>query len=115
MIQPNYLDTEKDRETVVAAMRLARKFLCSREMAKFYLKEELPGRGRGQRRGSLQFARKTGNTGYHLIGTCMMGPPSRSLAVVDPSLEFTASQVVRVSTLRSCRGWFRRTHTRRRS
>lgn len=95
-IQPNYLDTEKDRATVVAAMRLARKFLCSEEMAKFYLKEELPGADVVSDDALLEFARKTGNTGYHLIGTCMMGPPSDPLAVVDPSLRVHGLGGVRV-------------------
>lgn len=87
VIQPNYIEAEKDREVVVAAMRMARKFLNSKEMAKFYQTEELPGTDVVRDEDLLQFARKTGNTGYHLIGTCMMGPATDRLAVVDPGLK----------------------------
>jgi choline dehydrogenase len=95
-IQPNYLDAEQDRRTTVAAMRLARNFLSGKGMSKFYLKEELPGADVVSDEDLLEFARKTGNTGYHLIGTCMMGPASDPLAVVDPSLRVHGLAGVRV-------------------
>ena len=34
----------------------------------------------------LDFARRRGNTGYHLVGTCRMGPLSDSRSVVDDEL-----------------------------
>ncbi|TIR28688.1 MAG: choline dehydrogenase, partial [Mesorhizobium sp.] len=35
----------------------------------------------------LEFAQRTGNTGYHFMGACSMGPRSNPLAVVDPKLK----------------------------
>jgi choline dehydrogenase len=96
IIQPNYLASETDRRVVVAAMRLARKFLRSKEMEPLYLKEELPGLDVDTDDELLEFARKTGNTGYHLIGSCMMGPASDPLAVVDARLRVHGLEGLRV-------------------
>ena len=42
----------------------------------------------------LDFARRTGNTVYHLIGTCKMG--TDPMAVVDPELKLNGLDRLRV-------------------
>ena len=44
----------------------------------------------------LEYARQTGNTGYHLVGSCMMGPRSNPQAVVDSSLHVHGLSGLRV-------------------
>lgn len=86
-IQPNYLSTPHDQTVVVRAIRLARRFLASPALAPYVQREEVPGAEVQSDEGLLNFARRTGNTGYHLIGTCSMGPKGNPLAVVDPELK----------------------------
>ena len=50
----------------------------------------------------LDYARKTGNTGYHVIGTCSMGPANNRMAVVDAELRvhgLTGLRVVDASVM----------------
>ena len=44
----------------------------------------------------LNFARATGNTGYHLTGTCTMGPAGNSMAVVGSDLKVHGVEGLRV-------------------
>ncbi|MGT2465805.1 GMC oxidoreductase [Mesorhizobium atlanticum] len=54
--------------------------------ARFTEREEEPGQSVQSDEALLDFARQTGNTGYHFMGACSMGPRSNALAVVDPEL-----------------------------
>ncbi|MGE0845643.1 MAG: GMC family oxidoreductase [Flavobacteriaceae bacterium] len=85
-LQPNYLADAGDREVVLRAMRMTRGYLRSASLAPYYEREEVPGEGVRGDDELMEFARRTGNTGYHLIGTCRMGPRGRRDAVVDPEL-----------------------------
>ena len=44
----------------------------------------------------LDFAKRRGNTGYHLVGTAKMGPASNPRAVVDDELRVHGLQGLRV-------------------
>ena len=44
----------------------------------------------------LDFARRTGATTYHVMGTCKMGPDSDPMAVVNNRLEVRGTQGLRV-------------------
>jgi choline dehydrogenase len=85
-IQPNYLSTSIDQTVVVRGLRLARTFLAARPLAPFVESEEEPGQSAQSDEALLDFARRTGNTGYHFVGACSMGPQSNALAVVDSQL-----------------------------
>jgi choline dehydrogenase len=87
VIQPNYLSTVLDQTIAVKAIRLARRFLAAPALAPYVEKEEEPGADIQSDEELLDFARRTGNAGYHLIGTCSMGPKSNAHAVVDPELK----------------------------
>ena len=75
---------------------MARQYLHSPQLARWVQNEEVPGAGVDSDADILEYARKTGNTGYHLVGSCMMGPRANPLAVVDPSLKVHGLSGLRV-------------------
>jgi choline dehydrogenase len=83
-IHANYLSAEKDRRTVVAALRLARR-LGQTSAIRPYMGDELwPGPAAQTDEDLLAFARNTAMTTYHPVGTCRMGSDDNS--VVDSRL-----------------------------
>ncbi len=85
-IQPNYLAAEVDQAITLAGLRLARQILSRPEMARYFDHETLPGANVQTDDELLDFAKRRGNTGYHLVGTAKMGPASDPRAVVDDKL-----------------------------
>ncbi len=95
-VQPNYLEHEVDRETVVRGLKLCRQFLQSGSLGELFDAEEAPGSQIRTDDELLDFARETGNTGYHLCGTCTMGPESNPMSVVGADLKVHGVQGLRV-------------------
>lgn len=95
-IQPNYLTAEADQRITLAGLRLARHILNRPEMAAYFDRETLPGPDVRSDDELLDFARRKGNTGYHLVGTAKMGPASDAHAVVDDQLRVHGLQGLRV-------------------
>ena len=95
-LQPNYLDHEVDRLAALRGIKLSREFLRSGALAKHYEQEEVPGSQLQTDDVLLDFARKTGNTGYHLVGTCTMGPETNPLSVVGSDLKVHGVDGLRV-------------------
>jgi choline dehydrogenase len=87
ILQPNYLDDERDRQVVVKALKWARALLTSQPMARILDTETLPGAQVNSDDEWLDFARRSANSGYHLIGTAKMGPATDAMAVVDARLK----------------------------
>lgn len=87
ILQPNYIDNEFDRRVVVKAVKWARAVLDSKPMARFLEVETLPGPQVQSDDEWLDFARRSANSGYHLIGTAKMGPAGDRMAVVDHRLK----------------------------
>ncbi len=83
-MQPNYLATDRDRRTAVAALRAARAIAQSKAMRGYVRREVRPGDSARDDEALLQFARETGATIFHPSGTCRMGPDAG--AVVDARL-----------------------------
>ena len=78
-------------------MRFSRRVLES-EPFKPYVAEELwPGAERRDDEELLDHARRTGNTAYHPMGTCRMGPATREATVVDDELRVHGIQRLRVA------------------
>lgn len=96
IIQPNYLSDAMDRRVLLAGMRLARRLLQSPALAPYFVHEELPGAAIQSDDELLDFARRYGSTGYHLIGTARMGPATDPSAVVDDQLRVHGMQGLRV-------------------
>jgi choline dehydrogenase len=87
ILQPNFIQSEFDQRIVVTALKWARAVLTSPPLAKYLDAETLPGPSVQSDDEWLDFARKNGNCGYHLMGTAKMGPASDPMAVVDARLK----------------------------
>jgi choline dehydrogenase len=93
-MQPNYLSTELDRQTTVAAIKVARNIAESKAMQPYVKREVKPGPDAHGDSELLEFARNTGATIFHPSGTCKMGHDS--MAVVDDRLRVRGVQGLRV-------------------
>ena len=93
-IQPNYLATDLDRRTNVAAVRAARAIADAPAMRPYVKREVKPGPGMQSDAELLEFCRNHGATIFHPSGTCRMG--NDSLAVVDERLRVHGMQGLRV-------------------
>ncbi len=96
LVQPNYLADETDQRITLAGLRLVRQILNRPELARYFEAETLPGPSVATDDELLDFARKRGNTGYHLVGTCRMGPATDRLSVVDDQLRVRGLDGLRV-------------------
>ncbi|MGD9868480.1 MAG: GMC family oxidoreductase [Hyphomicrobiales bacterium] len=93
-ISPNYLSAPGDRLVAADAIRLTRRILAARAMAKYSPEEYLPG---AHIASDEDLAREAGNiatTIFHPVGTCKMG--SDPLAVVDDRLRLHGVEGLRV-------------------
>lgn len=95
-IQPRFLSAEEDRETLVGAMRIARRVVGRPALAPYVVTEMNPGPDARDDEGLLGFARDTGQTLYHPCGTCRMGADGDPGAVVDPRLRVRGVAGLRV-------------------
>ena len=96
LVQPNYLSAAKDQQVIVAALKIARQLMRTPAMAPYFDAETLPGSATKTDEEWLDFARQRGSTGYHLVGTCRMGPASDADAVVDSELRVHGIDGLRV-------------------
>ena len=93
-MQPNYLGTRGDRETMVAGLKIARSIFRTPTMQRHVVSEFWPGEGIDDDEGWLDHARRTGSTTFHQVSTCMMG--SHETAVVDAELRVHGIDGLRV-------------------
>jgi len=93
-IQPNYLSTQADKDTLIAGLRIARKVFHSPAMAALVTGEFLPGPATESDADWLDHIAKTASTTFHPTSTCMMGPHER--AVVDTALRVHSIAGLRV-------------------
>ena len=96
IVQPNYLAAETDQRITLAGLKLVRALFNSPQLAPYFDHETLPGADVQTDDELLDFSRRRGNTGYHLIGTCRMGPESDARAVVDDELRVRGVDGLRV-------------------
>ena len=95
-IRPNYLATELDRRTTVAAVRFARRVAATQPMASLMKREVRPGADAQTDDELLEFCREYGQTIFHPSGTAKMGVAGDPLAVVDERLRVYGTQSLRV-------------------
>ncbi|WP_018914656.1 GMC family oxidoreductase [Thiomonas sp. FB-6] len=93
-MQPNYLATDLDRRTAVAAVRAARAIAASPAMRPYVKREFKPGPQTDGDAALLEFCRDNGATIFHPSGTCRMG--ADPLAVVDARLRVHGVRGLRV-------------------
>jgi len=93
-IQPRYLSTPTDRDTVVAGLKLLRRIMSQPAMRRYIAEERAPDPRCTGDAELLAFARATGSTVFHPTSTCRMG--SDSAAVVDERLRVHGIERLRV-------------------
>lgn len=93
-IRPNWLSTEHDRKSAVAAIKLMRRFMQQEPLHDLIGEEMLPGAEVKSDDDLLAVFRRLSSCGLHAIGSCRMG--SDSEAVVDPSLRVNGVTGLRV-------------------
>jgi choline dehydrogenase len=97
LINPNYLADEFDQKTVVAGMKFSRRIMENGSISKYVAKEIVPGERVDTYEALLDCARRVGESIYHPVGTCKMGPEEDATAVVDPRLRVRGVHGVRVA------------------
>lgn len=95
-IRPNYLHDPLDQQTAVAGLRWARDLAAQPALAQYIEHELEPGEALQSDDELLEFARETGGTIYHPVGTCKMGPDGDTMAVVDDQLRVRGVEGLRV-------------------
>jgi choline dehydrogenase len=93
-IRMNYLSTENDLQTLLAATKIVRRIGLAEPLRSFGVKEVDPGPGHDSDEALLDYIRETGSTSFHFSGTCRMGKDDR--AVVDPFLRVSGIGNLRV-------------------
>jgi len=83
-IHANYLSTESDRRMTVETLKFARRLSKVAPLCNIIAEERRPGHALQTDDEILEYARRTGETTYHPVGTCRMGGDPHS--VVDDRL-----------------------------
>ena len=93
-IRPNFLDSKVDCDALVEGTRIGRRIVEASPLDPYRGEELQPGPGVQSDEELLDYARDTGATVYHPVGTCKMG--SDSMAVVDDRLRVHGLEGLRV-------------------
>ncbi|HEX4553947.1 MAG TPA: choline dehydrogenase [Xanthobacteraceae bacterium] len=93
-IQPRYLTSAVDRDTIIAGMKLLRTIMRQPAMRRYVAEERAPPPQVTSDADLLAFARATATTLFHPTSTCHMG--SDATAVVDERLRVRGIERLRV-------------------
>ncbi len=93
-INPNYLAEDRDRRTVIAAIRMARDWFNAPALKRYVVAENVPGTDVQSDDEILHYARELGTTVFHATCSCRMGPDPMS--VVDDRLRVHGMEGLRV-------------------
>jgi choline dehydrogenase len=96
-IQPNYLAQETDRQALIGGMRLARQLVRTQPLERYFDVETAPPMEIQSDEELLDFARRTGTTAYHMMGTARMGPEQDRGTVVDSQLRVHGVESLRIA------------------
>tara|TARA_R110002126_G_scaffold130272_3_gene273521 strand:+ start:2844 stop:4457 length:1614 start_codon:yes stop_codon:yes gene_type:complete len=94
LMQPNYLSAQADRTLLVEALKIARKVAEQPQIAAHIVEEYGPSKRATSDAELLDYARRTGLSIAHQVGTCKMG--TDPMAVVDPTLRVRGMEGLRV-------------------
>ncbi|HEV2377245.1 MAG TPA: GMC family oxidoreductase N-terminal domain-containing protein [Streptosporangiaceae bacterium] len=93
-ISPRFLDSEYDQATLLTGVRIGRAIVAGTALDAYRESELTPGAEVQTDEDLLAYARATGDTSYHPVGTCRMG--ADPMAVVDHRLRVHGVDGVRV-------------------
>jgi len=94
-IRYDHLVSEEDQRTTIEIVRFTRRIAEQPALKPYILEEVSPGPSMQSDDALLEHAFKTGNLGYHPVGTCRMGQDAD--AVVDPRLRVRGVEGLRVA------------------
>jgi choline dehydrogenase len=92
----NYLTDPRDLPTLVEGLKLIRRIFNTSPFAEHFRGEELPGEALATDAELIGYLRANGQTMYHPVGTCKMGPDGDPAAVVDARLRVRGISGLRV-------------------
>lgn len=93
-IQPRYLSHPIDQQTIVNGLRMSRRIMGADALEPYVARVIQPAVGSDDGQ-LLEFARNTGRTVFHPVGTCKMG--NDAMAVVDSRLRVHGIAALRVA------------------
>jgi choline dehydrogenase len=97
VIAPNYLHDEADQRITIAGLKLIRRLLSSPAFDGYRGDELWPASDKQSDASLLQYARETGLTIHHVVGSCRMGPAGDGQTnVVGPDLRVHGIDGLRV-------------------
>lgn len=96
-LQPNFLEDAADVQTLIRAMREARRIVNMPALKKLSGLELSPGPGVTDDMALESFIRERVATTYHPVGTCKMGPSHDPMAVVNAQLQVHGIAGLRVA------------------
>jgi choline dehydrogenase-like flavoprotein len=94
LIDPNYLDAERDREMAITQVRTIREVLARPEIRPYIREELLPGPDAQSDAEIMAYVRQFASCDYHPVCTCKMGDDE--LSVVDDALRVRGLTGLRV-------------------
>jgi choline dehydrogenase len=95
-IHAGYLATDHDRQEVLEGLRFLRRLAATATLRRLIVEEVQPHPAGDDDDSLLAFARAHGVTVFHPVGSCRMGPDSRT-CVVDASLRAHGLAALRVA------------------
>ena len=96
-IDPRYLDQEMDRLVLLEGVRMIRHIMNAEPIRTIVKSEVRPGPDCVSDDELLDFIKQTGNTVYHPVSSCRMGPSGQSDHVVTPDLKVKNVDNLRVA------------------
>jgi len=95
-ILQNFLSTQRDRDTMRAGVKMARRIAAQSPMRPYIQAEFAPGPARVSDAEVDAYIRATSITVHHPLGTCKMGAADDQGAVVDAELKVRGTENLRV-------------------
>jgi choline dehydrogenase len=95
IIQPNYLDAEKDQKTLIQGVKKAFEVMQAKAFDKFRKEVYFP-KFIDNEDAILEHIRKTLECVYHPVGTCKMGTENDEMSVVNSHLQVKGIKRLRV-------------------
>ncbi len=96
-IAPNYLSTVEDRQVAADSIRLTRRIVAGKALARYSPEEFVPGAQFSSDEDLAEAAGQVGTTIFHPVGTCRMGPVEDRQSVVDERLRCRAVLGLRIA------------------
>ena len=96
-INPRYLSAEIDQQILLEGIKIARKIMETEPIKSVVQSEARPGADCRTDDELLAFVKETGNTVYHPVSTCRMGPKEQNNHVVTPDLRVRGTDRLRVA------------------